>query len=155
MSTWSAHQVGKWAAAAGFAGGSLHDAVAVALAASQGADHYKANPSGMPGHEQRGLFAIRVDHVGGDPAGLLFHPQHNTDAARALFLAHGEDWEWHPAWLSGAAIELVPSVRLILRSPPKLVFPFAAASFAEGLHNARRLSDAMTEASRTVRAGNA
>lgn len=103
VTAWGPQTIAKFAQAAGFSGEALHDAVALALAASNGADHYRHNPVAHPGAERRGLWAIRVDQV---PFGItadLFDPENNAMVTQALWHESGGAFSWHPTWINGAA----------------------------------------------------
>lgn len=110
MTSWGPHAVAKYAQGAGFKGDALHDAVALALAVSNGADHWAHNPISAPGAERRGLWGIRVDEVPEDLALDLFDPTHNAQALRALWQRSGKSFGWHPAWVNGAAARVRPVV---------------------------------------------
>lgn len=103
MSTWGAQGVARFARAAGFKGEALHDAVALALAASGGADHYAYNPISAPGAERRGLWAVRVDEQPAELVGDLFDPSHAARVARALWEGASQSFGWHPTWINGQA----------------------------------------------------
>jgi hypothetical protein len=110
VTSWGTKPIADWAQAAGFKGDALHDAVSLALAVSNGADHYAHNPITAPGAERRGLWGIRRDEV---PEGLivdLFDPRHNATVARALWEASGGAFTWHPTWINGAPANLRPVV---------------------------------------------
>lgn len=93
----------RFARGVGFEGETLHDAVALALAASGGADHYAYNPISAPGAERRGLWAIRLDELPEGLEGDLFDPAHNARVARALWALSSQSFDWHPAWINGQA----------------------------------------------------
>jgi hypothetical protein len=110
VTQWGAKFVADVAGRAGFTGEALHDAVALAMAVSQGADHYRHNPITVPGAERRGLWAIRVDEVPADMVADLFDPYVNAGVARALYGLSGASFGWHPAWISGAAGKIRPAI---------------------------------------------
>lgn len=103
VTAWGPHVVARFARAAGFNGEALHDAVALAMAASGGADHYSHNPIAHPGAERRGLWAIRVDQVPTELAADLFDGADNARVARRLWEDSGGAFSWHPTWINGAA----------------------------------------------------
>jgi len=119
VSTWGAQGVARFARAAGFRGESLHDAVALALAASGGADHYRYNPISAPGAERRGLWALRVDEIPAELLGDLFDPTHNGAVVRALWEASGESFAFHPTWINGQAAQRRAYVPQALRGNAK------------------------------------
>lgn len=103
MSTWGAQGVAQFARAVGFKDDALHDAVALALAASGGADHYAYNPISAPGAERRGLWAIRLDEQPDELRGDLFDPRHAAGVVRALWEASSRSFDFHPTWINGQA----------------------------------------------------
>lgn len=117
MTTWSGSRIAQWLRAAGFEPEHVVHGTALSLAASGGADHYSHNPTSLPHTETRGLYALRVELVGGDPGGELYDPVFASRTLRQLFTANGNRWDWHPVHVSGAALAQVPTVRLMLRAP--------------------------------------
>lgn len=105
VSTWGAQGIARFARLVGFKGELLHDAVALALAASGGADHYAHNPISAPGAERRGLWALRVDEQPDELVGDLFDPAHNAAVARALWERSSGSFSYHPAWINGQAAQ--------------------------------------------------
>jgi hypothetical protein len=114
MSQWGVAAVAGWASRAGWSGDELHHAVAVAMAASGGADHWCYNPTSVPGVERRGLWAIRVDEVEPDEVARLFDPSAAAVIAHRLWSSAGGHWQWHPVWITGAAAQQLPLVRAVL-----------------------------------------
>lgn len=129
MTAWGSAMVAKIAKGAGFGGEALHDAVALALAASGGADHYQHNPISSPGAERRGLWAIRVDEVPGGEAADLFNADVNAAIARALWELSSGTFGWHPAWVSGAAAQVRPAVVLHLGGKGRRFGPLSGREF--------------------------
>jgi hypothetical protein len=107
---WGSDAVARWATGAGWRGEALHDAVALAIAASGGADHYRSNPISTPGAERRGLWALRVDEVPAHVADDLWLPSVCAQVAHNLWSASDGSFAWHPVWISGAATAARPSV---------------------------------------------
>jgi hypothetical protein len=81
---------------AGFDRDQARTATALAMAASNGADHHWWHPDDAPTVDQRGLFALDVRHVGADDARSLFDPQINAEWTKVLFDHWGQTWVWHP-----------------------------------------------------------
>jgi len=136
MTTWSVPAVATYAARSGWRGSDLHYAVAVAVAASGGADHYRQNPTTLPGSERRGLFALRVDQLPDDATPDLYDPQTNADMARVFYRAVG-DWGWHPVHVSGAATNALDYVKASLASGARRISSRAAGpSWEDSLANA-------------------
>ncbi len=136
MTSWGPQAVAGYARRAGFNGPALHDAVALALAVSNGADHYAHNPISAPGAERRGLWAIRVDEVPDGLAVDLFKPEHSAQVARALWQASSESFGWHPGWISGAAAHLRPMVEASLTGRGIKRGPVSALGFSDQLAHA-------------------
>jgi hypothetical protein len=134
MTQWGTAYVAQVARAAGFTGESLHDAVALAMAASGGADHYRHNPITVPGAERRGLFAIRVDEVPAELVADLFDPAANAGVARALYGLSGASFGWHPTWISGAAGRLRPAIVLHLAGKGRRNGPVSGQSWPVQKH---------------------
>lgn len=101
MTTWAPAAIVGFATQAGWQGPDLVVAVAVALAASGGADHaLETYPHGTP-RQTRGLWAVDVDQVADDVAATLYDPRANAKAAYGLWEANGHSFEWSPAYRSG------------------------------------------------------
>jgi Lysozyme like domain len=133
VTQWGASMVADIAGKAGFRGEELHDAVALALAASQGCDHYAHNPISAPGAERRGLWAIRVDEVPAGELPDLFNPSVSAAVARALWQLSGKSFGWHPAWISGEAMRVRPVVVLHLSGKGRRNGPLSGKSFGTQL----------------------
>lgn len=93
-------------------------AVAVAMAASNGADHIRINPSYAPEMERRGLWLVRALDLPDAPEVDLFDPQANATFAKAVWDANGKAWGWHPVGINGAADAALDWVNEALRGTP-------------------------------------
>lgn len=147
VTSWGPKPIADWAQAAGFKGEALHDAVALALAVSNGADHYAHNPITAPGAERRGLWGIRCDEV---PDGMvvdLFKPRHNAAVARALWEASGGSFAWHPTWINGAATNLRPVVVAGLTRRGVVRGPVSRLGFSDQLAHAVSAANAFAQVS--------
>jgi hypothetical protein len=80
------------------------------------------------------LWAIRVDEAGLDEASDLFTPAINAAVALALWKASGNSFGWHPAWISGAALNIRPAIRLHVVGGGRRKGPLSAMSFATQVH---------------------
>src|SRR5271154_1446157 len=98
MTFWPPLAVRGFITQAGFARADADQATALAMCASDGADHYQWKPDDVPGVDQRGLFAIDVCRVGEDDAGMLYHPAPNAEWAFALWNHYVKSWEWSPVF---------------------------------------------------------
>lgn len=136
VTSWGPQAVAKYAEGAGFKGDALHDAVALAMAATQGADHYRHNPAMVPGAERRGLWAIRLDEVPAARVVDLFKPEHAAAIARELWAAAGESFGWHPTWISGHAAHVRPLVVASLTGRGVKRGPVSALPFSDQLAHA-------------------
>jgi hypothetical protein len=134
VTQWGSLFVSQVAARAGFRGEAMHDATALAMAATQGQDHYAHNPISLPGAERRGLWAIRVDEVPVGAVGDLFDPEFNAKVARLLWQASSDSFGWHPSWISGAALQIRPAIKLHIVGGGKRRGPLSMASFSTQVH---------------------
>lgn len=132
MTTWQGAQIAKWLTDAGFTGDEIVHGVALALAATGGADHYSHNPTSWALTERRGLYALRPQEGVGTNRFDLFDPVQATAALREHYVEQGNRWDWHPAHLSGEALRLEPMVRLMLKQPD----PMQPAVDTGGMHGA-------------------
>lgn len=104
MTRLSDAEIGAFARACGLGGQSVIDAIACAIAASDGnpAYHHQVYPG--PVADYRGLYGLDVtehpDYADVD----LFHPGEATRVAAALREATG-GWRWCPAYRSGRSAE--------------------------------------------------
>lgn len=144
MTTWGVQQVGQWASAAGWKGDDLAYAVAVAMAGSNGADHIKVNPSYDVQLERRGLWLVRLLDMDEPQNVDLFDPVQNAAFAHAAWLERGQQWQWHPVVLSGAADDALDYVREALRAARPDVSPVPTMSFRERLTRFASFHDAMS-----------
>lgn len=101
MTTWAPAAIVGFARQAGWEGAEVVTAVAVAMAASGGADHaLETYPHGTP-RQTRGLWAVDVDQVADDVAATLYDPRANARAAYGFWEANGRSWDWSPVYRSG------------------------------------------------------
>ena len=147
VTQWGADMVAAVARRVGWKGAPLVDATALAMAASGGADHYSHNPISAPGAERRGLWAIRVDEVPGDSAVDLFDVDANALVARALWELSSQTFAWHPAWVSGTAARIRPSIELHLSKQGKRSGPLSGQDFQTRLHGMAALAEHIAQAS--------
>lgn len=103
---WPPARVAGFIRDAGWPEDQLATATAVALASSQGDDHFTWVVGDPPVIDERGLFAIDdvVDEVPADVD--LFDPVANARFALLLWRRTGGDWSWNSAYRSGAYREL-------------------------------------------------
>lgn len=128
--------IAGYARGAGFGGEALHDAVALALAVSNGADHYAHNPISAPGAERRGLWGVRVDEVPPGMVADLFRPDECAAVVRALWEAASRSFGWHPAWIGGAAAHVRPMVVASLTGRGIRPGPVSRLAFSDQLAHA-------------------
>ena len=117
MTTWSGAQIARWLTDAGFSGDEVVHGVALALAASGGADHYQFNPTSVPSTERRGLYGMARHELPTVCYADLFDPVQATEMLRVVYLGQGNRWDWHPVHNSGAALAQEPMIRLMLKQP--------------------------------------
>lgn len=102
MTTWQPEAIAGFASAAGWDGADLIEAVAVALAASDGADDAARTTAMPPLVTYTGLWQVPE----GDPALPadvdLWAPAGNAAGARALWEAAGRSWMWSATWRAGS-----------------------------------------------------
>jgi Lysozyme like domain len=146
VTAWGSPAIATIAKAAGFSGDALHDAVALALAASGGADHYRYNPISLPGAERQGLWAIRVDEVPPDRIVDLFNANHCAAIARELWVASSKSFGWHPAWVSGAAAEVRPAVVLHLSGKGRRNGPLSGREFHTQVRGISAVAEQLAQA---------
>lgn len=96
MTFWAPGEVRKFVLAAGWNGREAEKAVAVAMATSQGADHWQWASESTPDVDQRGLFGLDVRHWDGQALPDLHNPQTNANLASWLWTQNGRNWDWHP-----------------------------------------------------------
>lgn len=130
VTTWGVQQVGQWASAAGWKGDDLAYAVAVAMAGSNGADHAKVNPSYDVQLERRGLWLVRLLDMDEPQNVDLFDPVQNAAFAHTAWLERGQQWQWHPVALSGAADDALDYVREALQPNNRKTLGSNPSSFA-------------------------
>lgn len=147
VTSWGPKPIADWAQAAGFKGEELFDAVALALAVSNGADHYAHNAITAPGAERRGLWGIRRDEVPDDMPLDLHNPQHNARVARALWVASGGSFAWHPTWINGAATNLRPRVVVTLTRRGVTPGVVSRLAFSDQLAHAVSMANAFAQTS--------
>jgi Lysozyme like domain len=148
MTLWSGRRIAVWARAAGFTDSEVPLATAVAWAASEGADHYVSNLGLTVASERRGLWALRVDEVGDCDPCELWNPAIAAKVARALYLASGSTWTFHPVAVSGAADRALPLIEALLRAPKTVVTDNPSAT----VHNMiRRTQSLRTQIAQTAR----
>lgn len=146
MTVWAPTMLARWLREAQLDEGQVIHAVALGLAATQGADHYRHNVTAHPSTERQGIFALRRADLPPDLDVDLYSP---TDSARALvavYRAQGERWDWHPVHLSGAALALEPMVTLMLadRNAPRGAVD--VRGFRESVGRMVQLRDAVSRA---------
>jgi hypothetical protein len=151
MTLWGSSFIASLARDAGFKGDAVHDAVALAVAATQGADHYRHNPISWPGAERRGLWAIRVDEVPGDELVDLFNPSASARVAFALWQASSQSFGWHPTWISGAAANVRPSIVLHLSGQGRRGGPVATRGWPAHMARSVAWAEAMQRTAETGR----
>ena len=146
MTVWAPTMIARWVRDAGLPEGQVIHATALALAATHGADHYKANPTAHPVTERQGIFALRRADLPPDLDVDLFSPTDSATALVGIWRAQGERWDWHPVHLSGAALALEPMVTLMLadRNSPRGAVD--VRSFRESVSRMVQLRDAMVQA---------
>lgn len=151
MTTWSVGGVAGFCRKAGWRGDDLAQAVSVAIAASNGQDHYRYNPGHTDATERRGLFAlIQSDHQ--LPGGTdLFSPQVSAHAAYGRWRDEGKHWRWHLAWVSGNAARTLAVVQASLTQAEKHSLPAVPGSFEDSLHNMLHRAQSMREVSLRLR----
>lgn len=99
---WDDPSIAGFASRAGWAGGDLALAVAIALATSSNDDAYDYRPPfGLPGHFV-GLWGVDVDTFTNYDASLMRNPVYNAQAAHDLWAYFGKAWGLFPAYNSGA-----------------------------------------------------
>jgi hypothetical protein len=111
--------VAGFAQRAGWRGGDLATAVAIALHASAGNDlaHDVAHPG--PVIDRRGLWAIDVaQHPDLLPLDL-FRPEVNADAAHALYVGAGRAFTWSAHYVAGLADEAVTAAVRAAQRPAR------------------------------------
>lgn len=136
MTQWSTHKVSEWARQAGWRGADVTEAVALAMAASNGADHATTNPSYKPELERRGLWQLTTAEAEAWDFGDLYDPLINAIAAKARWDRAGGSWLWHPVQWSGAMDNARDLVRATLGRRAR------GGSYAVGMDFHRRLADA-------------
>jgi hypothetical protein len=146
VTQWPALRIAQWLDAAGLPEGQLDHAVALALAVSEGCDHYHHNSTSDPRQARSGLWAMRQDDVPGDDPVNLHDPAASAQAVVAQWREQGERWDWHPTHLSGAALTIEPMVAMML-ARRKLRLPAPNVEhYGEHVARARQLSEAIRRA---------
>lgn len=148
MSTWSVEQIATWAKVAGWKGSQVVDAVSVAMATSNGDDHYQSNPGYAAALERRGLYGLTAAESAPTDVAMLFDPMVNTGAAFRHWQAQGGSWAWHPAWASGAAVAARDAVTAVLTGPSTATAANPATGRAVQIDYQSRFQTAMTQAAR-------
>lgn len=128
-------------------------AVAVAIAASGGQDHYRYNPGWSDSTERRGLFALTLDEHPLGPDADLFNPEVSAMAAHALWEAGDRSWRWHLAHVSGEADKQHDYVTAALAGSGDAHGSVAAGTFRMNLAAIMHYTDRIREATRMVRGG--
>ena len=146
MTVWAPTMIARWLREAGLPEYLITHGVALSLAATQGADHYRENPTSVPELERRGIFALKASDV---PDGLdvdLFSPTDSATALVAAYRANGDRWDWHPVHVSGQALKLHPVVVMMLkdRNAPKGAVD--VRSFAESVGRVAQVREAVRQA---------
>lgn len=114
---WSPNNVAYWARRAGFDGEDLVDAVAIALATSQGDDGYWFEAGVGSLIALRGLFAIDVA-AHPELAGVdLADPATNADALYALAAAQDGSLAWHPTVGTAAYLQALYGAQTAVSEP--------------------------------------
>src|SRR5271165_5449881 len=98
MTYWGPLDVSQFCERAGWPRADRGAAVAVALCASDGADHYRWIHPSTPAVDQRGLWALDVSRVGDDDPNSLYDPAYSAELVRQLWERYGRTWQWHGAW---------------------------------------------------------
>lgn len=94
---WAAPSVARFAGLAGFMRPELHTATAIALAATNGIDHYD-HRAGLPGSGRwTGLWAVNVDRWPEYTPDELFDPQRAAEAAYEL-TRRCDGFGWSDVW---------------------------------------------------------
>lgn len=97
---WGAPSISRFAGLAGFMRPDLHTATAIALAATNGIDHYD-HRAGLPGSGHwAGLWAINVDQWAEYTTDELTDPQRAADAAYEL-TRRCDGFGWSSVWCAG------------------------------------------------------
>jgi len=135
VTAWNVQKVAQYATGAGWLGRDLVYAVAVAMAASNGADHIRINPSYAPEMERRGLWLVRALDLPDAPEVDLFDPQANATFAKAVWDANGKAWGWHPVGINGAADAALDWVNESLNGGQPGPRSGAGLSFAQRVQN--------------------
>ena len=98
---WDDPSVAGFARQAGWQGGDVALATAVALATSAGDDAYEyAAPFHLPGLFV-GLWGVDVETFPEFDASLMRNPVYNAEAAHSIWLRLGRSWGWNAAYNSG------------------------------------------------------
>lgn len=145
MTVWSPTQIAKWLTAAKLPAEQLTHAVALALAATHGADHYRHNPTSSPAMERCGLFALRSSETPSDWTGDLFSPVDSAGAVVAAYRANDDRWDWHPVHVSGAALVIEPMVAMMLADGGSPGGAVNVRNFRESVGRMVQLRDAMVQ----------
>jgi hypothetical protein len=138
--------IAKWLRDAKLPEDQVVHAVALALAATHGADHYRANPTVNPDLERQGLYALKQSDTPTDWEGDLFDPVQSSQALTATYRANGNRWDWHPVHVSGAVVELEPVVTMMLSNRKSSRGAVNVGSFRETLGRMTQLRDAVVQA---------
>jgi Lysozyme like domain len=99
---WDDPSIAGFARQAGWAGGDVALATAIALAASGGDDAYEDAPLWGAGQHYVGLWGVDITANPQYDASLMRNPVYSAEAAHTLWLASGRRWDWSPVYRSGA-----------------------------------------------------
>ncbi len=102
MTWWAPLDVLRFAREAGWDNDQGKRAATVALVATSGADHYLWDTPGVPGSDMVGLWGLPLSDVQSVGGGDQMSPRESAQTARALWIANGRKWEWHPVVQSDA-----------------------------------------------------
>jgi hypothetical protein len=119
VSTWGPRHVAQFARAAGFTGDQVVQAIAVAHAATGGADHHDQNLSYVDAQAERGLWAIKRYLVDDETWEELFAPLRCAIVAKALYDASGQSWAWHQSAHGQAFTDAYDLCKAILATPDR------------------------------------
>ena len=106
MTWWNPMEIYQFARAAGFGNDTAKKAAAVAVVATQGADHYTWAVEGAPETAQAGLWGLPLASCPDRSQSDLLNPATAAQVARELWRAAGNTWDWHPVYVPDAGAML-------------------------------------------------
>lgn len=116
---WVPAVVAGFAADAGWRGGDLVTAVAVALATSDGDDAYRDVQWPGPSVDRRGLFGIDVTVSFPDYVDRLYDPRENAQRAYVLWRHHGGTFDWSPVYVAGSYVRRLTEAQGAAAAPSR------------------------------------